>query len=127
MRAVHVQLPLETSMAADSRDCGGDAGFLYTLALTALMTWSPGTGQTQVRDSEQQDPGSLVLLEPSAPSRQPCPCSPHPSCPPSDFSSNILRSHSSQSFQGWGKPWQVRGMYEASRSIEPLLHHFRLR
>lgn len=143
MRVVHVKLPLETSMAADSRDCEGDAGFLYTLALTALLTWSPRTDQTQVRDSEQQDPGSLLPLEPSAPSRQPCPCSLHPSCPPSDFSSNILRSHSSQSFQGWGKccvyiyevcmyeavlcMYEVLCLYEASRSIEHLLHHFRLR
>lgn len=70
MRAVHVKLPLETSMAADSRDCEGDAGFLYTLALTALLTCSPRTDQTQVRDSEQQDPGSLLLIEPNKPFRQ---------------------------------------------------------
>ena len=30
VRAVHVQLPLETSMATDSRDCEGATGFLYT-------------------------------------------------------------------------------------------------
>ena len=29
-------------MAADSRDCEGAAGFLYTFALAVLLTWSPG-------------------------------------------------------------------------------------
>ena len=69
VRAVHVQLPLETSMATDSWDCEGAAGFLYTFALTALLTWSPGTDQTQVRDSEQQDLGWLLPFEPTTPSR----------------------------------------------------------
>ena len=46
MRAVHVQLPLEPSMATDSRDCKGASGFLYTFALAALLTWSLGTDQT---------------------------------------------------------------------------------
>ena len=41
-----MQLPLETSMATDSRDCEEAAGFLYTFALTALLTWSPGIDQT---------------------------------------------------------------------------------
>ena len=53
VRAVYVQLPLETSMATDSRDCEGAAGFLYTFALAVLLTWSPGTDQTKVKDSEQ--------------------------------------------------------------------------
>ena len=53
MRAVHVQLPLETSMAADSRYCEGATGFIYTCSLAALLTWSSGTDQTWVRDSEQ--------------------------------------------------------------------------
>ena len=44
VRAVHV--PLETSMAADSRDCEDAAGFLYTFAPAVLLTWSPGTDQT---------------------------------------------------------------------------------
>ena len=69
MRAVHVQLPLETSMATDSWDCEGAAGSLYTFALTALLTSSPGTDQTQVRDSEQQDLGCLLPFEPTTPSR----------------------------------------------------------
>ena len=61
-------------------DCvKGLLGLLHTLALTALLTWSPGIDQTQDRDSGQQDPGSLLFLQPTAPSRQPCPCSPHPS------------------------------------------------
>ena len=46
VRAVHVQLPLETSMAMDSRDCEGATDFLYTFAHEALLTWSPGTTQT---------------------------------------------------------------------------------
>ena len=70
MRAVHVQLPLETSMSTDSRDCEGAAGFLYTFALAVLLTWSPGTDQTWVRDSEQQDPGWLLPLEPLLPPDQ---------------------------------------------------------
>ena len=69
VRAVHVQLRLETSMATDCWDCEGAAGFLYTFALTALLTWSPGTDETQVRDSEQQDLGWLLPFEPTTPSR----------------------------------------------------------
>ena len=46
VRAIHVQLPLVTSTATDSRDCEGATGFLYTFSLTALLTWSPGTDQT---------------------------------------------------------------------------------
>lgn len=79
VRAVHVQLPLETNKATDAWKCEGAAGFLNTSALTALLAWSPGADQTQVRESEQQDPGSLLHVEPNAPSRQPCPCSAHPS------------------------------------------------
>ena len=53
-------------------DCvKGLLGLLHTLALTALLTWSPGIDQTQDRDSGQQDPRSLLFLQPTAPSRQP--------------------------------------------------------
>ena len=48
MRAVHVQLPLETSMAADSRNCEGATGFLYTCSRspTDLVFWDwPDLGQ----------------------------------------------------------------------------------
>ena len=69
VRAIHVQLPLVTSTATDSRDCEGATGFLYTFSLTALLTWSPGTDQTLVRDSEQQDLGWLIPLEPTTLSR----------------------------------------------------------
>ena len=46
MRAVHVQLPLETNMTTDSRDCEGSTSFLYTFALAGLITCYPGTDQT---------------------------------------------------------------------------------
>ena len=41
MRAGHVELPRETSMVTDSRDCEGATGFLYTYSHspTGLVSW----------------------------------------------------------------------------------------
>lgn len=92
--------PRETSMAADSRDCGGTLAsstpHSHNLADLVSRDW-PDPGQ-RFRATGPRVTGPLRT---QCSIRQPCPAS-HPSCPPSDFSSSILRSHSSQSFPSLG-------------------------
>ena len=124
VRAVHVKLPLETSMPADSRDYEG--AFFTPFLSQPCWPGLPGLTRprTEIHSSRTQGHCSSYnpMLHPDSPALTPHTPVAHPL---------TFLKHSQVSFlpvlPRLGKPWQVLCMYEASRSIEPLLHHFRLR
>ena len=72
MRAVHVEVFLETLLGCRILETEGAAGLLHTLAFTTLLTWSPGVDRAQgsrfrghcPSQNPLLHPGSLSLLSP---------------------------------------------------------------